>query len=709
MTERPTEVIAEQRKTELINRGTEVVRSDQRAAPYAPRISRVGSILGGTKGKYELLEELQVRGGEATLFLCKRYGSTDKVRFVAKVYAMQARVVDGKRRSRLIEFLSQTDARTSHIMPLLDYGMVDEAFFDVLPYYSEGDLSKKGKFSYEQLKDVIIPAVNASLKEIHGHGFIHRDLKPSNLYLDNGRVIIGDFGITSMYEDETDMGYTRHMGGTPGYVAAEVGQGIAHTKSDYYALGMTLASLYKGSDIWQGLSELAIYMSMIKKELPVEFAEKDKRLRDLIRGLITNDVERRFGYEDVHKWCKGEQVAVREGGYTFGDNEATDDVVLLAERFASSWDKGIQHLYYPGGPVQEYFKTINQEFAVRVREIVSTECKDNRDLGLFRFVYLLNNKTFLCWRGVKYDSLMAVAVRIREALPNVLPDVSDMIKSKATSWRFEQPKVLSPDEKELLAAIRKVEAWSASAPEIAYYLFMYRFLPQAVERNYMLDEQAFASLDALFKALATDSGTLYDTCDRLVKCDRFYAFAISQGFEAAATRLRGRKGGTFRDRLKSVLIFFEECSHDKSTVRDAYLKFGPSAHLYWLKKNLHLYGFNGAAATKLKADIVKLKVDTTMSLVEIDKCLLQLEDMKNEFMGLFKSNLLLALAGISDGADSDGITTGSSDGYFLCDFMGRQAPAGFGRGITQQNVLSICNNNDTATATVVSGKGAVPR
>lgn len=680
VSQRETELLLSP-QTKPLARATRLLHIDPTHGPYTPRISRVGSVLQGDRADFVIVDELASHGGEAMLYLCHMVDNPS-TRYVAKIYMVQARSVNQKRRQRLVEFLSRVNPDSSFVMPLVDHGLIEDVFFDILPYYPEGDLSTKGSFTFDQLRSIIVPAANAALREIHLSGFIHRDIKPGNLYLHQGRAILGDFGISSMIDPETDVAYTRNISGTLGYVAPEVGQGIAHPKSDYFALGMTLASLYKGSDIWQGLSEQVIYRCLVKKELPLDIPEKDKRLRDLIRGLTTMDVERRFGSEELGKWCRGEPVAVRDTGYIFDENDPIEDTEVLAERFLQQWEKGVKHLYHESAPLQSYFQPINQELALCISDIVKKDCANNRDLGLFRFLYSLNSKLFLCWQGIHYNSLTSIALRMQQALPNPLPEIMAMLKSKAVSWRFEQPKQRSPEEQQLLDAVRKVEAWiDAEAVGLAYYLFMYLFLPAGATRAYELEGRAHTSIDAVFAHVTSDAKLLHSAAGNLWRDDRFIAFACALGFEGTATRLRSDQDASMHGRIRSLFVFFEETVRDTAAVHLAYLKYCRGAPAYWLQQNLHLYAFSGYEAVRVRRDISSVKVDGAASIVQLDKALVQLEDIKNEFLRLLQNNILMASIGIYDGRDRAGITAVSSDAYFLYDFYGTESPLGYARSI----------------------------
>ena len=67
-------------------------------------------------------------------------------------------------------------------------------------------------------RNKIIPAINEALNCIHSAGFVHRDIKPDNLYYYNGKVVVGDFGISCELKDG-EIASDRNKMGILGYYA----------------------------------------------------------------------------------------------------------------------------------------------------------------------------------------------------------------------------------------------------------------------------------------------------------------------------------------------------------------------------------------------------------------------------------------------------------------------------------------------------------
>ena len=258
-----------------------------------------GEILGG---KYTLQSRMDISTGEADLYIC----TDGEDSYVAKIYRRKVAI-----KEEVTEKLQSIDS--PYVAKVYATGEVNGYPYEILPYYKKGSLEGK-KFSYEQLKTAIIPALNEGMRVLHDNGIIHKDLKPSNIMLaDNGQdVAIIDFGISSIREDGNTVIVTR-TGMTPEYSAPETFKSLFLSESDYYSLGITLYELYCGHTPYAQMSqdEIEQFVSVQKLPLPEDMKEE---LKVLISALTYPDItnrknksnpNRRWGYEEVLKWCVG--------------------------------------------------------------------------------------------------------------------------------------------------------------------------------------------------------------------------------------------------------------------------------------------------------------------------------------------------------------------------------------------------------------------
>ena len=78
------------------------------------------------------------------------------------------------------------------------------------------------------------------LARVHDRGIVHRDIKPSNIFLrDDGRAVLGDFGIARSLASGDGLTATGLSPGTPAYMAPEqFASSEVGPAADLYALGM---------------------------------------------------------------------------------------------------------------------------------------------------------------------------------------------------------------------------------------------------------------------------------------------------------------------------------------------------------------------------------------------------------------------------------------------------------------------------------------
>ena len=80
---------------------------------------------------------------------------------------------------------------------------------------------------------------------LHDHGIVHRDLKPANLFMEEGIVKIGDYGLAKLITPSQGTEHSESIG-TCHYMAPEIGSGKYHKPIDVYAIGVILYEMLTG-------------------------------------------------------------------------------------------------------------------------------------------------------------------------------------------------------------------------------------------------------------------------------------------------------------------------------------------------------------------------------------------------------------------------------------------------------------------------------
>jgi hypothetical protein len=110
---------------------------------------------------------------------------------------------------------------------------------------------------------------------LHDHGIVHRDLKPANIFLENGIVKVGDYGLCKFISGSQRNAQTQSVG-TVHYMAPEISTGNYNRQIDIYATGIILYEMLTGRVPFEGESAGEILMKHLTtppdlSKLPAEY------------------------------------------------------------------------------------------------------------------------------------------------------------------------------------------------------------------------------------------------------------------------------------------------------------------------------------------------------------------------------------------------------------------------------------------------------
>jgi uncharacterized RDD family membrane protein YckC len=158
-------------------------------------------------------------------------------------------------------------------------------------------LDEEGPLPVARAVDYLLDVIDG-LEAAHALGVIHRDVKPSNCFLDgDGRVKVGDFGLSKSLVSDAELTRTGAFLGTPQFAAPEqVRGGVVDQRTDVYAVGATLFCLLTGRAPFEG-DAVAVIAQIVSDAAPsLRSLRPDVRptLDRVVARALEKDPDRRF-------------------------------------------------------------------------------------------------------------------------------------------------------------------------------------------------------------------------------------------------------------------------------------------------------------------------------------------------------------------------------------------------------------------------------
>ena len=223
-----------------------------------------------TVGRYRLLHRLG-EGGMGAVFEAEDSSSGRHValKLIAREAIASPEAVE---RFRQEGRLASTIAHPRCVFVLAADEEAGQPFIvmELMPGSTLKDLvSRDGPLSPTKAVALILDAIEG-LEEAHRRGVIHRDVKPSNCFLhSDGRVKIGDFGLSKSLSGDGHLTKTGTFLGTPLFASPEqVRVEPLDQRTDVYSVAATLYFLLVGQAPFEGGNPTGVLARIVSESTP---------------------------------------------------------------------------------------------------------------------------------------------------------------------------------------------------------------------------------------------------------------------------------------------------------------------------------------------------------------------------------------------------------------------------------------------------------
>jgi hypothetical protein len=126
---------------------------------------------------------------------------------------------------------------------------------------------------------------------LHDHGLVHRDLKPANIFIENGMVKVGDYGLSKAMSTSQKTVNTQSVG-TVHYMAPEISTGNYNKQIDTYAAGVILYEMVSGHVPFDGESAGEVLMKHLTS--PPDVSKVPAEWRPIISKALSKNPAQRY-------------------------------------------------------------------------------------------------------------------------------------------------------------------------------------------------------------------------------------------------------------------------------------------------------------------------------------------------------------------------------------------------------------------------------
>lgn len=256
--------------------------------------------------RYEFVRKLG-EGGSGIVYLVRDRETGEQLAW------KQLQRTDERNIARLKrEFRTLASINHPNVIRLYDLGRVREEWFLTMEYldgptlldYLDNNTTVSTTLHRAASDGVDVVRIASTFHQLatgvdalHKHSVLHRDLKPTNVIVDDGRVVVLDFGLALNFGDQAALvTMDGAVAGTPAYMAPEQLQGLdSGEPNDWYSFGVMLYEALTGFLPIEGRLQELLRRKLEQDAVPIEryVSGLPRALCELCNGLLERKPEKR--------------------------------------------------------------------------------------------------------------------------------------------------------------------------------------------------------------------------------------------------------------------------------------------------------------------------------------------------------------------------------------------------------------------------------
>lgn len=666
-------------------------------------VEKITELRSSVGNVYSVKNTISRKGGESIVLLCSAPDGKD---VAAKVYYEPI----NESRNHVLEYM-KTDEGKKYTLAVSEIGNIlfgeSKYFFEIMPYCKSMDLSDDEAYSFEQLVE-ITRQLNEALNSIHQAGIIHRDIKPENLYCVDGKYKLGDFGIAKQGDNNLP-NITSHIIGTNWYRAPETTRYIYVPASDYYSLGVTLASLFEGHFIFDDMTLKMRTIAQETERLPLKKYDNNREyLENLLNGLYRIDYKQRFGYEDVKCWLEDHNYTggaqdeewPRSFTLSYYDKEGKEckekyddeeSMFLGITKDKMHWDSAKSQLY--NKVIANFFSSFRTDLAAYAHDIADNQEFREKypDKGLAQFLKKLYSPGPIAWKGYVFKSLSELGNKM--VATKRPATYAELLQNKCISYWLRNTKFFEKPSDETKCIVNTIESLSATDREIACYWFGYSFAEKE-KRKLEICNKNVTTIEELINVLFSSPNDFYQTdgYDKLLyRGGDLYGFLYSLGYkeiiDTTWVKLQPCKDEFYKfvfliSMLDTIAV---KAGADPAIIRKFFTLYGPIGIATYVQKLVkeEVYAYFDDSGKRILKYINDFYVPSIGDVDSLYKAYEPLLDSVEKLRDVLIDNPHLILTGAYE---KEGVICTNLKGCFAFSVFGRVAPLGFNAWIEKKEL-----------------------